>query len=34
VDWIWIDADLSLFGLNMLILVIAEIVSRLLGLAH
>jgi len=30
VDWIWIDADLQLFDLNLLILVTAEIISILL----
>ena len=32
VERIWIDTDLQLFGLNMQILVIAEIASGLLGL--
>ena len=30
----YIDADLQLFGLSLLILVTAEIVSRLLGLVR
>ena len=34
VEWMWIDADLSLFGLNLLILVTTEIVFRLLGLVY
>jgi len=32
VEWMWINAYLPLFGLNMLILVTVETVSRLLGL--
>ena len=30
----WIDIDLQLFSLNLLVLVIAEIISRFLGLTH
>ena len=32
IEWIWIDVDLSLFGLNLRIFITAETVSRLLGL--
>jgi len=34
VEWMWIDADLQLFGLNLLIIVTAETVSSLLGLVY
>ena len=32
VEWMWIDANLQLFGLSLLIFITVEIISRLLGL--